>query len=64
MEFIPKLATECSLCHKTRRGIEFETKGNYYSHTKVTICTYCLVEINNALLVPTTRRQKDKAKAK
>lgn len=64
MEIEVKLATECNICHKTRRGAEIKIRGKYYYNTEVTFCTYCLVEINNALLVPTTRTPKDKAKTK
>jgi len=64
MDIVIKLATECSLCQKTRRGIEIQIRRRYDYGTKVTVCTYCLIEINNALLVPTPRRPKDKAKTK
>ena len=59
-----KLATECSMCHKTRRGIEIPIRGQYYYNTKVTICTYCLVDIVVALLTPKDRRPKQKEKGK
>jgi len=58
MEQEIKLATECSVCHKTRRGIEIPIRGQYYYNTKVTLCTYCVVEIVVKLLTPTDRKPK------
>ncbi len=56
------LAATCDVCATKRKCASIPIFRNRWNHTKAKICSYCLVELNTALLIPTPRGAKSKEK--